>query len=58
MGIYPFYTVEDTDSEKLSDLSEVAQLKGTLNLTFRADYCETSYEALNLLCVHIPQVEN
>ena len=36
-GSFPPYTVEDTDSEKLSDLHKVTQPKGTLNLNFRTD---------------------
>lgn len=35
--IFPHYIVEDTDSEKLSDLLKVTQPKGNLNLGFRAD---------------------
>lgn len=34
---FPPYTVEDTDSGKLSDLHKVTQPRGTLNLNFRTD---------------------
>ena len=36
-GSFPPYAVEDTDSEKLSDLHKITQPKGTLNLNFRTD---------------------
>lgn len=37
VDLFPHYIVEDTDSEKLSDLPKVTQHKGTLNLGFKAD---------------------
>ena len=36
VDIFLHYIIEDTDSEKLSDLPKVTQPKGTLNLGFRA----------------------